>query len=336
VAWDIVGHERALEVLRAGLQAGCLPQSLLLTGPRQVGKRTVALELARAANCTGSDPPCGTCRACRLSGSGGYPDAHLIEVREGRQRIGIGDVQELQVGLSRRPSEGKRRVAVIDNAELLSAEAENCLLKTLEEPPPYALIVLTVQEAEALLPTTISRCRQVRLRPVAALTIAQYLVSRLGLDEGPARLLADLAEGKPGWAIAAAEEHGQLEAYQASLGRLQRVMRGGKQRRLEISRALAELWWGKSDVVREELRIWTRYWRDLLLFKLGLSARVAQVDHPEELGQAAGRYSVTELIAAIGTLSQARTDLDQNVNPRLALDVALLRLPELSLDQTAR
>jgi hypothetical protein len=113
-------------------------------------------------------------------------------------------------------------------------------------------------------------------------------------------------------------------------------MRGGKLRRLEISRALAELWWGKSDVVREELRIWTRYWRDLLLFKLGLSARVAQVDHPEELGQAAGRYSVTELIAAIGTLSQARTDLDQNVNPRLALDVALLRLPELSLDQTAR
>jgi DNA polymerase III subunit delta' len=330
VAWDIVGHERALEDLRAGLQGGCLPQSLLLTGPRQIGKRTVALELARAANCTDSDPPCRTCRACRLSGSGSYPDAHLVELREGRQRIGIGDVQELQVGLSRRPSEGKHRVAVIADAELLSAEAENCLLKTLEEPPPYALIILTVEEAEALLPTTVSRCRQVRLRHVASLTIADYLVSRFGLEQERARLLAGLAEGKAGWAIAAAGERGQLEAYQAALSRLHQAMQAGKLRRLEISRGLAELWSGKSDVVREELRIWTRWWRELLLFKLELSARVAHINHPEELARAANHYSVSELRAAIATLSQARTDLDQNVNPRLALDVALLRLPEPS------
>ena len=328
--WDVVGHERALEILRAGLDSDTLPQSLLLTGPRQVGKRTVALALARAVTCTGSDPPCGACRACRLAAGGGYPDVHLIELREGRQKIGIGDVQALQVELARRPAEGKRRVAVIVDADRFSPDAENCLLKTLEEPPPYALIILTAQEAEALLPTTVSRCRRIRLRPVPASAIADHLVKRVGLDGERARLLARLAEGRPGWAIAAATEPGRLEAYETALERLLRAAGGGKLDRLAVARGLAEGWSGKSELVREELRIWTRWWRDLLLVKLGLPEHAAHVDRRDELLRRAERYTEAELREAIAVLVQARADLDQNVNPRLALDVALLRLPVLS------
>src|SRR5438046_2065558 len=111
MSWGVVGHDRALEVLRAGLEADRLPHALLLTGPRQVGKRTVAIALARAVNCSPAQPaegdpaqpPCGACRACRLTEAGGYPDTHLIELREGRQRIGIGDIQQLQSELVRRP-----------------------------------------------------------------------------------------------------------------------------------------------------------------------------------------------------------------------------------------
>jgi DNA polymerase-3 subunit delta' len=328
--WDVLGHERALEILRAGLETDALPQSLLLTGPPQVGKRTVALALARAVTCTGSHSPCGSCRACRLAASGGYPDVHLIQLREGRQRIGIGDVQALQVELARRPAEGKRRVAVIVDADRFSPEAENCLLKTLEEPPPYGLILLTAQEAEALLPTTVSRCRRIRLRPVPASTIAGHLVKRFGVDAERARRLAGLAEGRPGWAIAAATDPGRLEAYETALEHLLRAAGSGKLERLAISRVLAEGWSGKSEQVREELRVWTRWWRDLLMIKLGLPEHVAHVDRRDELLRQAERCSEAELREAIGLLVQARTDLDQNVNPRLALDVALLRLPVLS------
>jgi DNA polymerase III subunit delta' len=334
----LIGHERSIGFLQAAVQSTHAPQPLLLTGPRQVGKRTLALILARAANCTGQRPPgsqsgarpvdpCGVCRACRLTASGGYPDVHLVGLREGRQKISIRDIQELQSELARRPSEGKRRVALIVNAERLSAEAENCLLKTLEEPPPHALIVLTAEEADVLLPTTVSRCRQIRLKPVPAETIADYLRTELGVDDGRATLLAALADGRPGWAISAANRPEHLAGYEAGLQRLLLAIDAGKLSRLEISRGLAERWSTRPDSVRSELRIWARWWRDLLLVRLGLTAHLAHVDRVQELRRLAAGFSMSELRMGLATLAQVQADLDQNVNARLALDAALLRLP---------
>ena len=170
-------------------------------------------------------------------------------------------------------------------------------------------------------------CRRFRLRPVPTNEIAGHLVERIGTEPEAARRLATLAAGRPGWAIAAARDSGLLERYEAALGRLQRASEGGKLVRLEVARRLAESWSGKSEQVREELRIWSAWWRDLLLLKLGLAERLTHVDRLESLRLQAERYSEADLEAAIATLTQARADLDQNVNPRLALDVALLRLP---------
>jgi DNA polymerase-3 subunit delta' len=254
----------------------------------------------------------------------------LIELREGRQRIGIQEIQQLQSELARRPTEGRRRLALIVDAERLSPEAENCLLKTLEEPPPHALLVLTAEEAESLLPTTVSRCARLRLRPVPAERIARHLEACLGQSAEQARLLASLADGRPGWAIAAATDPGYLAARQAGLDRLGRTLAHRPLGRLEISRALAEGWSGKSEQVRAELDLWASWWRDLLLIRLGLTERVRHADRLGELEQQAARYEPATLQAALATLVQARADLDQNVNPRLALDVALLSLPPAS------
>lgn len=322
-----MGHETALSLLQNGLRANNLPHSLLFTGPRQIGKRSLALALARAINCTGLQAPCGACKACRLVESGGYQDVHLLHLREGRQRIGIAEVQQLQAELARRPAEGRRRIAVIADAERLSAEAENCLLKTIEEPPPRALMILTAEEAEALLPTTVSRCTQVRLKPVPTASIREHLVRTLGLEVDRASMLAVLAEGRPGWAIAAASGASYLAMHRAALERLEHALQASRLGRLEIARAMAESWSGQSESVREELRLWVGWWHDLLLTRLGLGQHVAQADRQDELRRRAERYSTVQLRQGIATLTQARDDLDQNVNPRLALDVALLRLP---------
>jgi DNA polymerase-3 subunit delta' len=327
MSWGIVGHDGALCLLQSALDADNLAHSLLFTGPRQVGKRSLGLALARTINCSGPEAPCGACRACRLAESGGYQDLHLLELRQGRQRIGIAEVQQLQADLARRPAEGRRRIALISDAERLSDEAENCLLKTIEEPPPHALLILTVEEAEALLPTTVSRCRQIRLKPVPTAAIHEYLATALGVDAERAAMLAALADGRPGRAISAAGEEGYLPSYRASLERLERALATGRLGRLEIARSMAESWSRESEAVREELRLWMGWWRDLLLARLGLAQHVGQLDHQDELRRRADRYSTAELRAAIATLVQARDDLDQNVNPRLALDLALLRLP---------
>ncbi len=212
----------------------------------------------------------------------------------------------------------------------MSAEAENCLLKTLEEPPPHALMVVTAEDAEALLPTTVSRCRQIRLRPVATAVIAEHLAARCGVPDHRARLLAALAEGRPGWAISAASEPGRLETYHGAIERLEQTLASGKRGRLAMSRRLAEGWPGKSEQVREELRVWAGWWRDLLHIRLGLPVQVAHVHHTDDLQRRAEQYSTAELRAALGTLVQVQADLDQNANPRLALDVALLKLPALA------
>ena len=209
----------------------------------------------------------------------------------------------------------------------MSAEAENCLLKTLEEPPPYALLILTATEAEALLPTTVSRCRRMRLRPVPTALLIEHLCHNVGLPEARARLLAGLAEGRPGWAIAAARDPSQLGAHEAALARLAEATEGSKLARLQAARTLAESWSGKSEQVRDELTIWSRWWRDLLLVQLGLDHHTAHLDRLDDLRRQSTRFSTEDLRGAITTLVQARADLDQNVNPRLALDVALLQLP---------
>jgi DNA polymerase III subunit delta' len=325
---EILGHERQVELLWSSLREARLPQALLLTGPAQVGKRTLALALARAINCErGPGECCGACRACRLTASGAFPDIHLVELREGRQRIGIREVQELQSELARVPSEGRQRIALIDTAERMSPEAENCLLKTLEEPPPQATIILTTEEAESLLPTTISRCRQFRLRPVAASRIASHLLETRQLPAAEATKLADLADGRPGWALEVAADPKRLEAYRSSLERLQRAVDSSRLVRLELARSLAEQWSGKSEQVREELRVWARWWRSLLLLKIGLGAGDGEQERARELAEQAERFTLYQLRDAVAVLTQARADLDQNVNARLALDLALLRLP---------
>lgn len=328
--WGIVGHERVLAALQSSLRQHTLPHALLLTGPRQTGRRTLALALARAINCAqpaDGPEPCGACRACRLTAAGGFPDTHLIELRQGRQKIGLREIQELQAALVRRPSEGRRRVAVIVDAERLSAEAENCLLKTLEEPPPHAVLLLTAEEAEALLPTTVSRCRRVRLRPVDRRAIAQHLVEQLGLDPERAARLADQSAGRPGWAIAAARQPELLARSDTALERLTATLDSGALGRLAVARELAETWSSAPERVREELRAWAFWWRDALLLKLGLSEHLRYPQRRDELEALAQRYQLAELETAVTVLNHALGDLDQNVNARLALDVALLKLP---------
>lgn len=330
MAWGVIGHERVVAALQQNLRFGTLPHALLLTGPRQSGRRTLALALARVINCAqplDGPEPCGACRACRLTPVGQFPDGHLIELREGRQKIGIREIQELQAALARRPSEGRRRVAVIVDAERLSAEAENCLLKTLEEPPAHAVLLLTAEEAEALLPTTVSRCRPIRLRPVDRRAIARHLVDQLGCDPERAAELAARAAGRPGWAIAAVTGAGALASADRALARLVDALERDQLGRLAVARELAEAWSSAPERVREELRTWAFWWRDALLLKLGLDERLRYPQRRSDLAVLAERHPVTELQSAVALLNQTLADLDQNVNARLTLDVALLTLP---------
>ena len=343
MTWDVVGHERAIDLLRRSLANGRLGHAYLLSGPRGIGKRTLAIELARAVNCEtagpgaglglpgvvdadGDGPPCGVCRRCRLIAEDKHPEVRVVGVQPPHKVIRVADVESIQADAALRPADAYRKVYVIQHAELLHVDAANRLLKTIEEPPPSVMLVLTTVDPEATLETIVSRCQHIRLRPLPADRLAHELGSQ-GLPPERAELLAALAEGAVGRALALAADDRVLERRSRALDELDGLLGADRVERLTYARALGDTWTKNPDGVRETLQTWLRWWRDVLLVQRGTPGRVVNVDYRAALERHAGSVTPAVAAEAITRIRDTLLMLDQNVNARLALDVALLDLP---------
>jgi DNA polymerase-3 subunit delta' len=226
---------------------------------------------------------------------------------------------------------GRRKVYIILYAEELAEDAGNRLLKTLEEPPPFVLFLLTAIERGGVLPTIASRCQELRLRPAGRAQLAEALVAG-GAEPVRAQQLAALAGGRQGWALSAAHEPALFEQQQTYARQLVEALEGSRIDRLVRARALSERWAAHPETVRETLRVWMSWWRDVILVQLGLTGRVVHLESGEQatLRGAAARVSGQAAREAAAAIQQTLADLDTNVNARLALDLLLLRLPAIA------
>lgn len=325
--WQVIGHERPVHLLQNSVEAGRVSHAYLFSGPRQVGKLTLARELAKALNCLERERPCGQCRSCRKIERGVHPDVQAIELEEGSKSISIDAVRGIQDGVALRPAEGRAKVYIIEEAERLSEPAANSLLKTLEEPPPSVVMVLTTQDATMLLPTLVSRCQQVDLLPVPAKAIEAALGQRPGLDPEQARLVASLAKGRVGWALQAAASPAMLHRRMELMERLMSLPRANRVDRFAYAAELASLCSRDPEAARGVLESWQFWWRDLLLFRLDMEDLVVNVDLRDRLKAQARLYSVETLGRMVKTIQETLSLLVQNVNARLALEVLMLRVP---------
>ncbi len=202
--WQLAGHSRAITLLQQSLRDGQLSHAYLLVGPAHVGKFTLARNLAQAVNCKSGDPPCQECTPCRRIAASKHSDIHIVDlVSVEKKEIGIRQVAEMQTAAHLPPFEGKYKVFIFDRAEMLSHEAANSLLKTLEEPPPNVLIILLTARESAMLPTIASRCQRVELRPLPLGMVTDVLIKEYQVTQEKADLLARLSGGCLGWAILA-------------------------------------------------------------------------------------------------------------------------------------
>jgi DNA polymerase III subunit delta' len=198
---DIEGHEGPLQILKRALAHGTLAHAYLFSGESGIGKKMTALGLAAAVNCgaAGPDGGCGSCPSCRKVASGGHPDVRLLAA-EGNE-IKIDQVREAQADLALRPFEGNKKVLIVDGAEGLNAASANAFLKTLEEPPGDALIILITAMPQSLLPTIRSRCQEIVFHLLPRHILAAALMRKRGLPEDDAWFLAALAQGSLGRGI---------------------------------------------------------------------------------------------------------------------------------------
>ena len=199
---EILGHQRQTETLRLALAKGRLHHAYLFAGPEGVGKRTLALALAKAIHCAERvDDFCGQCANCARIEDGNHPDVRTIEPLAGKKEISIQQIREIEKQLNFRSFSGRKKIAVLDPATLMNLSAQNALLKTLEEPPQGSLLVLVATNTGGLLPTLRSRCLRLSFGSLQCAQLANYLASKKGLKREEADFLAAMAMGSLGTAL---------------------------------------------------------------------------------------------------------------------------------------
>ena len=333
--WTVVGHQRVVDLLRQSLKQERLAHAYVVVGPRQVGKMTLAINLAQALNCTGEDKPCQACTSCQRIARGNHSDVPVLQVASGgetsrgaaRKEIGIDQIREMQRLVGLQPLEGVWRVFIINGADQLSHEAANRLLKTLEEPPSHVLLVLLAVEERFLLPTILSRCQRLDLACLPFRQIEDALVEAHGITAEKARLLAHLSGGAIGWALAACRDGELVEHRARRLQQLESLAEASLEERFSVAGRLASTFARDRDEVREGLSLWQSWWRDLLLVNQDAGETVVHLDCLEKLQTEAQRYHPRQIVAFVRSLGRTWRELELNVNPRLALEVLMLELP---------
>lgn len=338
MSWGIIGHGWAIEFLRRSIGGGRPSHAYLISGPAQLGKALLALRLAQTLNCErGEVDPCLECRSCRRIERGNHPDVRIAGMASqaaakgeegGRARdLKIDTIREWQADINLKPYEGQRRVFILHDAERMSEAAANAMLKTLEEPPPYATLVLIANTAGDLLPTIVSRCQPIKLRPVGRAQLSEALQAR-GLPAGDAKLLAAWSQGRPGWALRMVESPEDLAARQSLLDELAAL---GEQRRHQSLRWAEEqtklFRAGEQEAVYATLEIWQSWWRDVLMVAAGCPEAVTHIDRSEDLARIASRHTPAEIHAMLRRIAAAAQQMRENVNPQLAIESILLHLP---------
>jgi DNA polymerase III subunit delta' len=324
--WQVIGQDKILSLLDYSLKTDAIAHAYLLVGPRHVGKGTLAINLAQALNCDGPELPCGQCRSCQRILEGKHADVTSIGL-DSKTEIGIDDIRGLQRLANLPPYEGKCKVFIIDDAEYLSTEAANSLLKILEEPPPRIVWLLLAAEEEHLLPTIISRCQRLELKPVPSERVQEVLVNSYNVDANKAKLLTQLCHGRLGWAVSALANGDILEQRSQRIAKLVSLLTASLEQRFAYAQELASQFSQNRRAGTEIVEIWFDWWRDLMLIKGGCKEAIINVDYETTLEAQAWELSLSEIKGFLANLCLLQEEISKNVNPRLALEWLMLNLP---------
>lgn len=323
---EIIGHKREIAHLTKAMEAGKVSHAYIFSGAKGTGKLTLADAFAMALQCTGEgERPCGSCHSCHQAASGNHPDIiHLTH--EKPNSIGVEDVREQLVGdVQIRPYNGKYKIYIIPEAEKLTVQAQNAILKTIEEPPEYAIILLLTTNEQSFLDTIRSRCVLLQLKPVPDEQVKAYLMEHLQIPDYEADICSAFAQGNIGKAIRLASS----EDFNSIKGSAMRLVRNvGKMEISEIIEYVKEVQEYKVSI-EDYLDILALWYRDMVYFKAtrdidGIIFK-DEIRTIRETVRVCSYEGVEEVMKAIET---AKARLAANVNFDLTMELLFLVIKE--------
>ena len=317
MAFDAIrGQDHAVGVLRRSLAANRVAHAYLFEGIDGCGKTLAAFSLVESLFC-GSPKPCGSCPACRKMANRQHPDLHLLEPEKGV--IKIDRIREIQKELSLRPVEASKKACIVSQADRMNQNAANAFLKTLEEPPGSAVIILLSDTPTALLPTILSRCQRLRFNPLPLDIVVEILTAQ-GLPREQAHSAASLAGGSMGKALAISQE-GFLTRRKEII---EQVI-GLSPRDFGILTATAERLGHERELAQEVVEVLTLFFRDVMLCRHS-SGPLVNADLHGVVERTATALSPRGIMERLYAVTHAGQSLLRNVNPRLTLEALFLTL----------
>lgn len=323
---DILGHELIIDHFQKAIEAGKVSHAYILTGESGMGRKSLANAFALSLLCErGQSEPCMECHACKQVLSGNHPDLIYVS-HEKPGSIGVDDVRkQINDTILIRPYSSYYKVYIVDEAEKMTVQAQNALLKTIEEPPSYAVIILLTTNQDAFLPTILSRCIQLKLKPLHDLVVKSYLIEKLGVPEHKADVYAAFARGNLGRAIQLASSEEFQLMYQELIHLLKYLKETDITELLDYIKKLKE----ENLDIYECLDFMQLWYRDILMYKvtndINLLIFKEEYNTIKELGNNCGYDGFENILAAI---DKAKVRLDANVNTELAMELMLLVMKE--------
>lgn len=323
---DIIGQEQIKEHLQNALSTGKVSHAYIINGERFSGKEYIAKIFAMALQCERDGiEPCQECHSCRQALSDNQPD--IIRVtHEKPGSIGVDDIRaQINGDITIKPYSSPRKIYIVNEAEKMTVQAQNALLKTLEEPPAYAVILLLTSNVNAFLPTILSRCVVLNMKPVADEKVKKYLMEELRVPDYKADVCVAFARGNVGKAKQLASSEDFEKVKEEALALLKYVQDMDVTEMIAAIRKISEY---KLDV-NDYMDILTIWYRDVLLFKAtGDANHLVFREELSNIRRVAGRTSYEGIEKVIRSLEKAKSRLDANVNFDLAMELLLMDMKE--------
>jgi len=325
--WNLIGHEWAVDMLKKHVANETTRHAYLFAGPPGLGRRTLALRFAQALNCqtpVEAGIPCQQCRDCKQIEAMQHADLTVIQAESEGGTLKVDQIREARRSLTLKPYQAKYRVALFLRFQEANDNAANALLKTLEEAPSYAVLILTADNPEQLLPTIVSRCEVLRLRPLRIEDVQAALENR-GVETNQAKLIAHISGGRFGYALRMIENRSLLEKREERLNDLQGLISASRVEKFAYADKLSR----DKESMRQTILIWLSYWRDVMLRSARAETPLVNVDRNVEIEDLAGRLDLSIARTVVGGLEDILEKMERNVNSRLLAEVLLLDLPKV-------